>query len=195
MANLLLLLLVLASPAAGQIPPDAAQYRRPLTGQARQVWGLDAPIATFAAQIHQESAWRPDARSKYAGGLAQFTPDTADWIGSLYPELTRGDVMNPAWALSALVRYDKFLWGKNDGAETGCDRMAFALVAYNGGQGNVQREKNLARLAGKAPGRWWGSVELYCQRRPDACTESRGYPRRILRVLEPNYARWGPRSC
>lgn len=31
------------------------QYRRDLTRSARLVWGLDAPVATVAAQIHQES--------------------------------------------------------------------------------------------------------------------------------------------
>lgn len=31
------------------------QYRRDLTRSARLVWGLDAPVATMAAQIHQES--------------------------------------------------------------------------------------------------------------------------------------------
>jgi soluble lytic murein transglycosylase-like protein len=193
--NLLLLAVLVASPVAAQVPRDAVPYQRTLTGQARAVWGLDAPLATFGAQIHQESGWRIDARSKYAGGLAQFTPETAQWIGGLYPELARPDVFNPAWALGALVRYDKFLWEKNNGADSRCDRMAFTLVGYNGGQGNVQREKNAARLAGAAPGRWWGAVERFCLRRDDACLESRGYPERILRVLEPRYAGWGPRSC
>lgn len=192
---LLLLGVGLTIPAAAQVPREAAQYQRTLTGNARAVWGLEAPIATFGAQIQQESGWRPTARSAYAAGLAQFTPDTATWIGSMYPELAQGDVYNPAWAMRALVRYDRYLWERFNGADTRCDRMAFTLVAYNGGAGNVQREIHAAILEGKAGGRWWGSVELYCRRRLDFCTESRGYPLRILRVLEPRYATWGARSC
>ena len=34
------------------IPARAGQYRAVLIREARAVWGLDAPTATFAAQIH-----------------------------------------------------------------------------------------------------------------------------------------------
>jgi len=49
-------------------------------------WGLEAPVALFAAQVHQESGWREDARSPVGAlGLAQFMPGTAAWIAQLYP--------------------------------------------------------------------------------------------------------------
>ncbi len=85
----------IGSPRAQEIPREAQQHRRDLTRNARMIWGLDAPVSTFAAQIHQESAWRPDARSPYAHGLAQFTPATADWIGDLDPALAVADTGNP----------------------------------------------------------------------------------------------------
>jgi len=62
--------------AQGLQPPQAAlQYRSLLIRTAHADWGLDAPVAVFAAQVHQESAWRPDAVSHVgAQGLAQFMP-------------------------------------------------------------------------------------------------------------------------
>jgi soluble lytic murein transglycosylase-like protein len=180
-----------------EIPADANKYRRDLTRNAHMIWGLSAPVATFAAQIHQESGWRPDARSAYAYGLSQFTPGTAEWIGTLDPVLAWADAGNPVWALRALVRYDRWLWDRTTvaSAATPCDRMAFSLSGYNGGIGYVIREQRLAASAGLAPDRWWQNVELTCvkSRAEWACEENRGYPRRILLRLEPVYARagWG----
>jgi soluble lytic murein transglycosylase-like protein len=160
-------------------------------GAARATWGLNAPVATFAAQVHQESGWRPDARSRFAGGLAQFTPDTAEWISQAYAgELGANQPFNPAWALRALVRYDLHLWALIR-AVSDCDRMAMALAAYNGGLGWVQRDQRLAVAAGADPMRWWGHVERHTARADWAREENRGYPRRILLQLQPRYKAWG----
>jgi soluble lytic murein transglycosylase-like protein len=169
---------------AQDIPSAAQQYRRDLTRNARMIWGLDAPVATFAAQIHQESAWRPDARSPYAHGLAQFTPATADWIGDLDPALAVADTGNPVWALRALVRYDAWLYARVPPSRNGCDRMALALRAYNGGLGWLRKEAATGR-----------PCEAF--RSAANCRENLGYPQRILTRLEPIYVRagWGLGSC
>lgn len=184
---LLLFALLVAVPTCAQdIPREAQQYRRDLTRNARMIWGLDAPVATFAAQIHQESAWRPDARSPYAHGLAQFTPATADWIGGLDPPLANPDTGNPTWALRALVRYDAWLYARVPAASNAlpCTRMALALRAYNGGLGWLQKEAK----AGKP-------CETF--RSAANCRENLGYPQRILTRLEPIYihAGWGLGVC
>ena len=177
------------------VPRDAYRYQRELTGNARALWGISAPVATFAAQVHQESGWRPDAKSRFAGGLAQFTPSTADWISEAFPdELGANQPFNPSWALRALVRYDKHLHDRINAA-TGCDRMAFTLSAYNGGAGWITKDRALAAQGGADPGLWWGHVERYSGRAAWAFEENRGYAKRILRVLEPKYKSWGPLSC
>lgn len=185
-AGLLLLTLVLAVPAFAQIPREAQQYRRDLTRNARMIWGLDAPVATFAAQIHQESAWRPDARSPYAHGLAQFTPATADWIGDLDPALAVADTGNPVWALRALVRYDAWLYDRAPAPRNAppCNRMALALRAYNGGLGWLRKEVATGR-----------PCEAF--RSAANCRENLAYPQRILTRLEPIYVRagWGLGVC
>lgn len=85
--------------ATDRIPTAAEQYRRTLVRSAHAEWGLSAPIATFAAQVHQESRWRADARSPVgAQGLAQFMPGTAEWIAACalfaraFNELAEADV-------------------------------------------------------------------------------------------------------
>lgn len=180
-------LAVLPAPTLAQgIPHAAQQHRRDLTRNARMLWGLGAPVATFAAQIHQESAWRPDARSPYAHGLAQFTPATADWIGGLDPALAAADTGNPVWALRALVRYDAWLYARVPGASNAepCARMALALRAYNGGLGWLQKEARTGKPCAAF-------------RSPANCRENLGYPQRILTRLEPIYIRagWGPGVC
>lgn len=185
-------------PAAAQVPATAKQYRADLTRAARAIWGIDAPVATFAAQLHQESGWRPDAVSHVgAQGMAQFMPSTATWIAQAYPALADRQPFNPGWSLRALVTYDYHLWQRVSAAAP-CERMAKALSAYNGGLGWVIRDEAAARRAGKDAAQWFGAVESVNAGRSEAnWRENRAYPRRILRLLEPVYVRagWGPGSC
>jgi len=184
--------------AAEQIPHAAAQWRRPLIREARTAWGLTAPVADFAAQIHQESGWRHDALSRVgAQGMAQFMPATASWIVSAYPDLGPAVPLNPQWSIRAMVRYDRHLWERVEAA-TPCDRMAKALSAYNGGLGWVMRDEASAVTAGLDPMRWWGHVESVNAGRSKAnWRENRGYPLRILYRIAPAYAAqmWPGRSC
>ena len=102
MKRLLTVLVILAFAgcvAADPIPATANRYRADLTRNARLAWGLAAPVALFAAQVHQESGWNPAAVSRVgAAGLAQFMPATAQWIGGLTPDLAERQATNPAWA-------------------------------------------------------------------------------------------------
>lgn len=186
-------LLGLAMPqhAGADVPPAAHRYHRELLGEARAVWGMDAPVAALGAQIQQESGWNPAAHSAVADGLAEFTPATAEWIAGAYPKtLGQADPYNPSWAIRALATYDFQLWNETRAA-TVCDHMAFALSAYNGGLGWVYRDQKLAQAHGADPARWFGATDAFTSRAPAAARENRGYPSRILLVLQPSYAEWG----
>lgn len=196
----LLVGLVLIAPfteAAG-IPQGAQQYRQELTRQARLVWGLDAPLAVMAAQVHQESAWNPKAISPAgAEGLGQFMPATANWMPDLDPALVEVVPFNPRWSMRALARYDYWLHSRLQ-ADTACDRWAMTLASYNGGLGNVLEEKRLAAANGHSRWLWWNNVERYNADRSAAnFRENRDYPRRILQTLLPRYtaAGWGKEVC
>lgn len=180
------------APAGGQVPQAAQQHRALLVRTAHAAWGLDAPVAVFAAQVHQESAWRPDAVSHVgAQGLAQFMPATAKWIGSIDPALAGQQPYNPGWALRALVTYDRWLYDRAPARYTPRDRMWVALRAYNGGLGHWQAEA--AATGAAQPTR--AQVDAACGKARRAavhCRENLGYPHRILVVLQPRYAAWGP---
>lgn len=191
------LLLQLSAPAhanGASIPLAAEQHRATLIRTARAVWGMDAPAAVFAGQIHAESRWRAEAQS-YAGaqGLAQFMPATAAWLPTVAPETGEPMPYNPGWAIRALVTYDRWLW-ERVAADNDFERMAFALSAYNGGLGWVNRDKRLAERKGMNPRRWFGHVENANAGRSAANKrENQAYPRIILRDFQWRYvdAGWG----
>lgn len=179
------------------VPQQAQQHRGLLTREARAQWGMDAPIATFAAQIHQESAWRDDAVSPAgAQGLAQFMPSTARWLPSAAPETGEPLPFSPSWAIRAMVTYDRWLW-KRIHAASDCDRWAMTLSAYNGGLGWLQRDQALAESVALNP-RIWTHVSLVNSGRSAAnFRENRTYPTRILYKLTDLYraAGWGLGAC
>lgn len=184
---------------ADSIPHDAEQYRRTLVRAAHAEWGLDAPIATLAAQVHQESAWRVNARSQVgAQGLAQFMPTTSTWMAQLYPNtLGANQPFNPGWALRALVTYDRWL-SQRIQARGPCEKWAFVLSAYNGGLGWVQKDTRQASAKGADKLAWFDSVERHNAGRSAAnFRENRNYPRAILLRWEPLYAAagWGAGVC
>jgi membrane-bound lytic murein transglycosylase MltF len=177
--------------AVAQVPASADHYRRELTRIAQQEMGLGAPVALFAAQIHQESSWRSTAKSPYAQGLTQFTPATAKWISEIYPDLGPAAPYSPSWAMRAMVRYDLHImasvkpWHARDIPQ--CDKWAFTLSGYNGGPGWITRDRRQAEAAAHCPDRWWASVENYSTRSAAAFKENRHYPQRILKELAPRY--------
>lgn len=172
--------------------PLAAPYKRMVIREVRAQWGLDAPVALMAAQVHQESRWRPRICSKYACGLTQFTPQTASWIKQRYPkELGDGDVFNPQWAIRAMAIYNKYLYNRVPASATDCDRWAFTLSSYNGGLGWVRRDAEVcSRMTGCDVRRWWGNVAKWSTRSKAAFKENRGYPYTILNN-QAMFETWG----
>lgn len=181
------------------IPRAALQYRAPLTREARAVWGMDAPVALFAAQIHTESWWRNDTVSHVgAQGLAQFMPSTAKWLPTVAPETGRPAPFDPRWSLRACVTYDKWLHDRlrpmrAASLATG-EHMAFMLSAYNGGLGWVGKDRALAARTGRNPDRWFGHVsDVNAGRNKSAIKENRRYVTLIFQRQSAYVAAgWGP---
>jgi len=190
------LVLLLASICVhAQIPAACAQHQWTVTREAQRVLGPAAPVAVFAAQIHQESSCNPAAKSPVgAQGLTQFMPATAAWVVTLDSALVPVQPFDPSWAIKAQVTYMAWLLRRNPG-KTSCDSYAFALSSYNGGEGWLRRDQKVATAMGRDPKVWFGHVaDTPDQRRSKAAIkENRGYPVRILIVLTPRYvaAGWG----
>ncbi|MDF7669867.1 transglycosylase SLT domain-containing protein [Orbaceae bacterium ESL0721] len=196
----ILLLWCQLSPALAAIPQEAKQYQRELTRNAKAIMGINAPVSLFAAQIHQESRWKTDAKSPVgAQGLAQFMPATAKWIADTYPKmLGSNQPYNPSWALRALVQYDDWLYQRINNTATTCDRWAFTLSAYNGGLGWVNRDRNRTAREQKDMTHYWGVVEnINDGRKPINFKENRDYPIKIIYQHQPFYIaeNWGLGVC
>ena len=132
-----ILMLSCAPANADQVPDAAERYQRELTRIVQQEQGLDGSVAVYAAQIHQESGWRPGVDSPVgAQGIAQFMPATATWISEIYPDLGQAAPYSPGWAMRAMVRYDHHIrdrvkpWYARDMPE--CDLWAFTLRSHSG---------------------------------------------------------------
>jgi soluble lytic murein transglycosylase-like protein len=180
--------------AAPAVPDLASSYRREYARIVRSEWGIEAPIASLAAQIHQESGWNCRAVSRVgARGCAQFMPATARWIADVDRGLRDGDVYSPAWAFRAQAVYMRYLRDRVKGSAP-CDRMAFAMSAYNGGLGYVYKRQRVS----PQPGVCFGvTCDINPGIAPANQRENAGYPRRILLELEPRYvgAGWGLGAC
>ena len=181
--------------AAGvSIPRAANQYKSELTRAARLEFGLNAPVALIAAQIHTESLWRSNATSHVgAQGLAQFMPATAAWLPQVAPQTGTPAPFNSGWALRAACAYDKYLYLRIHNTASDCDHWVFTLYSYNGGLGWVNRDRALAAKKGINAGVCFGVVELVnAGRRASAFKENRTYARRIFAMQEMyEAAGWG----
>jgi soluble lytic murein transglycosylase-like protein len=176
--------------AAPAVPQVAVTYRLAIEREAVRNFGLAAPVARLAAQVHQESGWDPRAASPYAQGLTQFTPSTAAWLPTVCPAVGPPDAWDPQWSLRAQACYMAWLHGRVQPLAMGdlreCSRWAFALRAYNGGERMLDRERRAA-LRAHADADDWQAVAPYRVRADGAHRENTAYPRRILLRLEPAY--------
>lgn len=180
-----------AEAAPQQVPAVSSVYRMKIEREAARNFGLDAPVARLAAQVHQESGWNPKAASAYAHGLTQFTPQTAQWLPSVCPAVGAPDPWDPDWALGAQACYMAWLYERvrpfvHAGELTHCTRWNFALRGYNGGEGWLNRERLATQRAGDDANDW-RDVERHRVRATWAHKENTHYPRRILLTLEPRY--------
>lgn len=102
---------------------------------------LPAPV--FAAQITQESGWKPDAVSPVgARGLGQFMPGT--WAEHAVDANGGGAVItDPADSLASAASYDCYLLEQVTGRGYREDPVSLMLAAYNAGPGAVQRYRGV----------------------------------------------------
>ncbi|MBK6683539.1 MAG: transporter substrate-binding domain-containing protein [Deltaproteobacteria bacterium] len=118
---------------------------------AGQETGLDWRL--LAALAHTESRFDAEAKSPFgAVGLMQVLPSTAKEVGVDHPE-------QPGENVRAGARYLKRLMALYQDVDDEPSRVRFALASYNAGPGHVADARNLAKLTGKDPNRWFGQTE------------------------------------
>jgi soluble lytic murein transglycosylase-like protein len=183
-------MVLISSASIAQIPANAHQYRQDIEAAAVEYYGIDAPVARLAAQVHAESSWRPEAQSPYAQGLMQITPATAAWLAEINPQqLKPHDPWNPQWSIRAGVYYTHWLHQRyGDRWATACDAWAGGVLSpYNGGWRHVITERAMAVAADLDRARWFSHVEMMVGRSESAWRENRRYVQKILMQLEPMY--------
>lgn len=184
-------------PAAAQVPANANVYRITLRQEAQRVWGPAAPVSTLAAQITQESGWRPSVTAWDGGmGLPQFMPATLRWACREFAEQLAGERCDPYRPRIGLRLQSLYLKHLHDGvgdADDACSRMGFALMDYNSGKG--WRLKRQARSP--EPGNVWVTARINPGVTPANQRVAQDYPQRVLRLYEPRFvaAGWGPGVC
>jgi soluble lytic murein transglycosylase-like protein len=111
-----------ATHATGAVPAFVPAQLAPLIRRAASRWSVGA--ALLAAQLQQESGFRPTARSPAGAlGIAQFMPATARAYGLRDP-------FDPAQAIDAQARLMRDLLRR-------FGSVPLALAAYNAGPGRV----------------------------------------------------------
>jgi soluble lytic murein transglycosylase-like protein len=120
---------------AGEAVAMPADVPEALRGTIETVAGeVGLPPALLAAVVRQESGFRADARGAVGEiGLMQIRPETAARPGFGLAPAEAGWLDNPEVNLRFGARYLKALIDANGGD------IEKALMAYNGGQGNVER--------------------------------------------------------
>lgn len=176
---------------SSELPVGFFRYAPDVVREVRAEHGLNAPIALHAGLIHQESRWRPDAKSPVgASGLAQFMPSTARWMKDLDSRLAGANTLDPRWSIRAMAVYTSWLNDRFKGYDK-CQKWAFSLSGYNGGIGWVRRDQKLAEDAGDDRYTWFDNVEKYSDRSEAAFKENRHYVDLIIKKWQKLYYKNG----
>ena len=121
--------------------------------------GVEAWRPWLAAQIHRESACRPEAQSRVgAQGLTQFMPKTwRDIAPQTRPSCAEISPFDPSCAIRAQIVYMRQGRRRVGVWATESDLVAASLAGYNGGVGWVLRERRACSQDARcSPMRWWG---------------------------------------
>lgn len=198
-----------------QVPPNAVALLPVLQSEQRARWPDMPDPPALGAQVEQESCvslkstrcWSPRAELKtsreYGFGLGQITItsrfDNFAAARGLDPSLHGwefADRFDPARQLRVLVLMDRNSYQALRALPAGRERLAMAFVAYNGGLGGLQADRQLcAKIPGCDPARWFGHVEQHSLKsrvkQPGYGQSffdiSRGYPIALLVVRYPRY--------
>jgi soluble lytic murein transglycosylase-like protein len=165
-------------------------YRIAITQAAQRYFGFPAPVPVIIAQMRQESAFQPGAKSRVgAQGLFQFMPATAAWAAE-QAGFQPAAPNDPNWSIKAAVWYDRWLYEHVTGA-TDCDKWALGLSGYNGGIGWVYKRQALSTR----PGDWVTTAVINPGITQANQQENVDYVFNIIWRWQPEYRTFGSIIC
>jgi len=170
------------------LPAQVLLHRPAIVREAQFRFGVPAPAAAITAQIAQESAFDPKARSGVgASGLLQIMPATGKWIGEQLG--TPAAPLDPQWAIRAGVWYMRYLYDRADYIKE-CDRYGAALSSYNGGLGWHNKRR---AVAANKQDFWWSVRQINPGITAANQRENFEYPYRIIYDRQAKYRAIGGR--
>lgn len=170
----------------------ALPYVEDIRKESEFRFGIPAPVPVVAAQLMQESGFKPDARSPVgAVGIGQFMPATWTWAAKASGADVGASPLDPRAGIKVAVWYDRFLYDRVAYAIDPCNKWLFALSAYNGGERRVQQRQALS----PHPGEWEATHILNPGITESNQRENAGYPRSIIYKLQPEFRTLGPLIC
>jgi len=160
--------------------------------ESQFVYGINAPVAMFLAQIKQESGGDEKVTASDGGmGLTQFMKGTVEQVVRSYPELGPSNPYNPVWAIRAQIRFMGWIKARVKGAND-CEKFGAAFKGYNAGLGYAQR----AQKKSDTPDIWFGKTEyINPGQSPKNFLYSQKYARWILFKWQPQFATFGGLMC
>jgi len=147
----------------------------------------------FLAQCHQESLGNPLAKSPFAEGLMQFTPQTAEWAESSFcRHLGKARLTSAWWSAKCAEAYMSWIEERTPSDGSYCSTKRNAERGYNGGLGWLTREAKLT-----SDHSYDGLIQVCSDtgRALWACRENSSYSDRISRHQKILYANHGGRQC
>lgn len=213
----LLFLAVSPRALAAPLPAGAVQHLPVLAGEIDSAWPALPMRSMLAAQVEQESLWKPNARLKtareYGFGLGQFTiayrADGSErfnaWreVQDLDPALAGwkwADRYDVRLQLRAVVVKNRACFARlRPLVDDDYNALAMCDAAYNGGLGGLYSERRLCAAAeGCDPDRWFGHVERHSGKSrakwngygKSAFEINREHVRNVMVVRRTKYAAW-----
>lgn len=188
---LVAVILLIAVSAFAAVHQRAYQYFPVLKEEHALIWP-DSDIGIIGSQIAHESAWKETATRKEASGVIsygvlQVLDVTYDELKKKNPLLLKGSpatMLRARMGIRAGILYDKQMYGLVGFAENEKERYAFTLSAYNGGFGNLLRDRKLTEANGYNPNKWFGNTELFSKRSTQNLKINRRYVSGIIKQAD-----------
>jgi hypothetical protein len=163
----------------------------PILQEEHQRLWPEAPIIIFDKQIKAESAWKEQAiRLERSGvtsyGLLQVLDVTFEEMKKKHPTLLNGEpvqMLQARWGIRAGILYNKQMYNLCSFAQTEMARWCMALSSYNGGFGNLQRDRKLTEKNAHNKNLWFSHVEKFSKRSQWAFKINRCYVKEILNEI------------
>lgn len=207
-AMALILTLLRGSAFGSPSPSRPSPFQIETLKQEHDLIWPDSDIYILMGQINAESAWRESAiRTESSGvtsyGLMQVLDSTFNELkkkNQTLADIEPVQMLQARYGIRTGILYDIQMWklcqfadikvedmknanlhGDRLSSIIPFNRWAFTLASYNGGYGNILKDRKLTAIKGYDRNIWFGNVELFSNRSAGNFRINREYPVKAFR--------------